>query len=60
MSLPSQVVMKTDKKLNFTDASNVVLGSNSGYSAIVETSYNATGGNKEYVSKQYNIVSNNL
>lgn len=60
MSLPNSVVLKTDEKLNFIDASNVQLGTHSGYSSITQTSYPPTGGNSDFKNKTYNITDNNL
>lgn len=58
--ISKKVVIKRDSKLHFLDSSNVAYGTESGYNAITETTYPPTGGNKEFVSKQYSITSNNL
>lgn len=58
MSLPNDVIMKTDAKLNFMDASNVSLGTRNGYSSITTVEHTATGASGQFQDVSYSITSN--
>lgn len=51
--------MKVDPKFNFLNSENVSLGTKLGYSSITTTAHTPTGGNDQFQTKNYNIVSNN-